>query len=56
MSNNREVCDAGLAPANGVSVRHKGGVYAAAILGLVALVSAIFLSMDARFVYLLVYV
>ncbi|WP_018233208.1 YeeE/YedE family protein [Thioalkalivibrio thiocyanodenitrificans] len=56
MSNNREAVGAGLASANGVSVKHKGGVYAAAILALVALVSLVFVSMDSRFVYLLVYV
>jgi uncharacterized protein len=56
MSNNREVCDAGVAPANEVSVKHKGGVYAAVILALVALASLTFLSMDTRFIYILVYV
>ena len=56
MSNGKEVCDAGVMRANGPSVRHKGGFYAATIIALVALVSVFALAIDTRFLYMIVYI
>jgi len=56
MSNSREVCDVGISAKGGVSVKHRGGMYAGVIVALVALASAIALAIDTRFLYMLVYV
>lgn len=51
---NRDVCDVGVAGMAGTST--KGKVYAGVIVALVALASVIALSIDSRFLYMLVYV
>ena len=56
MSNGNDSCGVAVESAARPALMHKGGIYAAAIVAVVALASIFALSIDSRFIYMLVYV